>query len=117
LIRFLVTLTLTAFLIFGVGFWGLETPPPHFYQTLIFLFISTAGLYRFLLRTKQKQPDFFVQFYLATMVIKLIAYGAFMFVIATNQKAKAVDDVVFFMVVYFVFTALEIGFLFRHVNQ
>ena len=115
--RFLLTLTFTAFLVLGVGFWGLETPPEYFYQTLIFLFLSTVGLYRFLLRIKQQRPDFFVQFYLATMVVKLIAYGAYLFVIATNQKTKAMDDVVFFMVVYFVFTALEIGFLFRHVNR
>lgn len=115
--RFLIALTLTAFLILVLGYWGLETLPTYFYRTLIFLFVSTVGLYRFLLRTKQQRPDFFVQFYLATMVVKLIAYGAYMFVVVTSQKGKAVNDVTFFMAVYFVFTAIEIGFLYRHVNR
>ena len=115
--KFLLTLVITALLILAVGQWGLETMPQYFYRTLIFLFISTAGLYRFLLRTKQQRPDFFVQFYLATMVVKLIAYGAYLFVVVTSQTEKAVADVAFFMVVYFIFTAIEIGFLYRHVNQ
>jgi hypothetical protein len=117
LVKFLLTLILAALLILAIGQWGLETRPEYFYRTLIFLFVSTAGLFRFLLRTKQQRPDFFVQFYLATMVVKLIAYGAYMFVVVTSQTEKAVADVGYFMVVYFVFTAIEIGFLYRHVNQ
>jgi len=117
LIKFLVTLTLTALLIGVIGFWGIETRPEYFFRTLIFLFVSTAGLYRFLLRTKQQRPDFFVQFYLATMVVKLIAFGAYMFLVIRSQTEKAGYDVAFFMVVYFIFTAIEIGFLYRQVNR
>lgn len=115
--KFLLTLVLAALLILAIGQWGFETKPGYFYQTLILLFVSTGGLFRFLLRTKQQRPDFFVQFYLATMVVKLIAYGAYMFVIITSQTENVMFDVAFFMVVYFIFTAIEIGFLYRHVNQ
>jgi hypothetical protein len=100
-----------------VGQWAFESKPEYFYRTLIFLFVGTAGLFRFLLRTKQNRPDFFVQFYLATMVVKLIAYGAYLFVVVTAQTEKTVADVAFFMAVYFIFTAIEIGFLYRQVNQ
>ncbi|HEY3430255.1 MAG TPA: hypothetical protein VGK39_06230 [Cyclobacteriaceae bacterium] len=117
MIKFLITLSLTAFLILAAGIWGIETQPEYFYQTLIFLFLTTAGLFRFLLRIKQQRPDFFVQFYLATMVVKLIAYGAFMFILVRALSEKAMPDVVFFMIVYFIFTSLEIGFLYRHVNR
>lgn len=117
MIKFLITLTLTALFIGAVGFWGIEARPEYFFRTLIFLFISTAGLYRFLLRTKQQRPDFFVQLYLATMVIKLIAYGAYLFIVVTSQTEKTVYDVAVFMVVYFIFTAIEIGFLYRQVNR
>ena len=117
MIKFLITLTFAALFIGVVGFFGFEIVPAYFFRTLLFLFISTAGLYRFLLRTKQQRPDFFVQFYLATMVVKLIAYGAYIFIVATSQAEKAVYDVAFFMVVYFIFTAIEIGFLYRQVNQ
>ena len=101
----------------AVGVWGLESAPEYFYRTVVFLFICTAGLFRFLLRTKQQRPDFFVQFYLATMVVKLIAYGAYLFVVITSLTENAVADVAVFMVVYFIFTAIEIGFLYRQVNR
>jgi hypothetical protein len=117
LIKFLGTLIFAAVIFLAIGQWGLEARPEYFFRTLIFLFISTAGLYRFLLRTKQQRPDFFVQLYLATMVVKLIAYGAYLFVVVTAQPEKAVYEVFFFMVVYFIFTAIEIGFLYRHVNR
>ena len=51
------------------------------------------------------------------MAVKLIAYGAYMFIMITSQTEKPVYDVAFFMVVYFIFTAIEIGFLYRQVNQ
>lgn len=117
MIKFLVTITIVAGAILAFGGWVIDPLPEYFYRTLVFLFVSTVGLYRFLLRTKQQRPDFFIQFYLATMVVKLIAYGAYMFVVVTSQETKAVNDVAFFMIVYFIFTALEIGFLYRQVNR
>jgi hypothetical protein len=100
-----------------VGLWSVDILPGYFYQTLIFLFVSTAGLYRFLLRTKQQRPDFFVQFYLATMAVKLIAYGVYAFLMVRNQPEQATGNIVFFMIVYFLFTFIEIGFLYREVNR
>jgi hypothetical protein len=117
LIKFLITLILVAGIILAVGFWGFETLPGHFYQTLLFLFVSTVGLYRFLLRTKQQRPDFFVQFYLATLTVRLIAFGTYVFLMARSQPEQAPSNIVFFMVVYFIFTAIEIGFLYRQVNR
>ena len=103
--------------ILAVGHWGVDVLPGYFYQTVIFLFVCTAGLYRFLLRTKQQRPDFFVQFYLATMTVKLIAYGAYVFLMVRNQPEQATANIAIFMIVYFLFTFIEIGFLYREVNQ
>lgn len=115
--KFIIVLTGIALLFLMVGTWGIETRPEYFYRTLALLFISTAGLYRFLLKTKEQRPDFFVQFYLATMVVKLIAYGTYLFVMVKSQPQKTMADVLFFMAVYFVFTGIEIGFLYRQVNR
>jgi len=117
LTKFLITLVLVAGLILATGLWGVEPLPGYFYQTLIFLFISTAGLYRFLLRTKQQRPDFFVQFYLATLVVKLIAYGTYVFLMVHAQPGQMTPNIVFFMTVYFLFTFIEIGFLYRQVSH
>jgi hypothetical protein len=117
LIKFLISLVFATGAILVVGHWGLDMLPGYFYQTLIFLFVSTAGLYRFLLKTKQQRPEFFVQFYLATMAVKLIAYGAYVFLVVRKQPDEATANVAFFMIVYFIFTFIEIGFLYREVNR
>jgi hypothetical protein len=110
-------LTIVAGLIVGIGIWSLDVLPGYFYQTTIFLFIITTGLYRFLLKTKQQRSDFFVQFYLATLVIRLIAFGAYIFLMVQNQPEQAQENTIFFLVVYAIFTSLEIGFLYRQVNR
>lgn len=117
MIKFLITLTLVAGLILAVGFWGIEAVPGDFYRTIIFLFVCTVGLYRFLLKTKQQRPDYFVQLYLLTLAIKLMAYGVYVFIVIRSQPEQAVLNVISFMAVYFIFTAIEITFLYRQVNR
>jgi hypothetical protein len=104
-------------IILAAGIWSYEVLPGYFYKTLIFLFICTVGLYRFLLKTKQQRPDFFVHFYLATLAVKLVAFGAYVFFMVRKQPEQAHQNIIFFMLVYVIFTALEIGFLYRHVNR
>ncbi|MCK6617270.1 MAG: hypothetical protein L6Q51_06475 [Cyclobacteriaceae bacterium] len=91
--------------------------PSHFYHILFFLFISTAGLFYYLQRTKEKRPEFFVQFYLLTMAIKLIAYAGFMIFVISRNRDGATANVVFFMIGYLLFTVAEVAFLYRRVNQ
>jgi hypothetical protein len=88
--------------------------PSFFYQTLLFLLFGTSIIYRYLIRVDK--PELFVQLYLIMMTVKLIAYGAYCWVIITQDKAGAAANVVFFMIVYFTFTALEIGFLFHKIS-
>jgi len=115
-LRFTLILCALTLAILGFTLWGMEMPPTFLYQTLIFLLLTTVGLYRFLLKTKLERPDYFVQLYLLSLVLKLIASAAYLFVVV-GQVAEPVVDVVFFMAVYFVFTALEIAFLYPKVNQ
>lgn len=117
MIRFLIALSFSALVILGLGLWGMEILPTFFYQTLIFLFITTGGLYRFLMKTKQDRPDYFVQLYLLTMALKLIGYGAYLFIVVRSQPQDVAGNIVFFMGVYFVFTAIEIGFLYQQINR
>ena len=99
----------------GFALWAMDSPPAFLYQTLIFLSLTTIGLYRFLLKTKEERPDYFVQLYLLTLVIKLIASSVYLFIVVQSQ-ANPATDVVFFMAVYVVFTALEIAFLYKRVD-
>ena len=88
--------------------------PSFFYQTLLFLVFGTTIIYRYLIRVEK--PEFFVQLYLIMMAVKLVAYCTYCGVIITQDKAGAAANVVFFMIVYFAFTALEIGFLFHKIS-
>jgi hypothetical protein len=113
-LKFLITLSLVTLFILALAFWGMEALPAYFYHTLIFLFLATAGLYRFLIKINEEQPHHFVQLYLLTLVMKLMASSVYLFMIVKSEPEPA-QDVVFFLAVYFVFTALEIGFLYGRI--
>jgi hypothetical protein len=90
--------------------------PSFFFETLIFLLVSTSILYIYLY--KFDKPDFFIQLYLLTMAVKFLAYGAYNFVMILEDKIGAVQNVIWFMLLYLTFTALEILFLFwKKVNS
>jgi hypothetical protein len=117
LIRFSLTLAIVTVIILVAGLSGQWKLPSFFYQSLILLVTGTGGLFYFLLRTRDTRPDYFVQLYLLTIAVKLLAYGAFLGLVIWTDREGAAHNVVFFMVVYAVFTALEVGFLLRRVSK
>ncbi len=117
MIRFLITTILVTAVIIVVGYFAFDLLPGFFYQTLILLFITTVGLYRFLLNIKRKNSDLFVPIYLATFAIKLIAFGGYIFLMIKQQPEMMMENVAFFLIVYVIFTALETTFLYRFVSR
>lgn len=115
MLKFIITLSLATLLILSLALWGVEQQLTFLYQSLIFLFLTTIGLFRFLLKTKEERPEYFVQLFLLTLVIKLIAASVYLFIIVQSQ-AEPAPDVVFFLAVYIVYTGLEITFLYRRVD-
>lgn len=113
LLKFFIALIFTAIVIGGIVelgvYEGLFDKPSFFLKTLIFLTAITLIIYLYLY--KVNKPDFFLQLYLLTMVVKLLAYCVYNFIMITKDRSAAIGNVVFFMVTYFIFTALEIGFL------
>ena len=118
MIRFFLTLgTVTLILLLAahgmVNQQWINSLPSFFYQTLIFLVFGTSLLFVYLYKFDKQGP--FVQLYLLTMAVKLLAYGAYNFFMIMEDKIGARQNVVWFMALYFVFTALEIGFLYRKI--
>lgn len=101
----------------GGGYLFFETLPGFFWESIILLTLSTVGLFKFLVNIKRDKSDFFVPLYLATMTIKLIAFGAYIFLMVKLQPDEMFENVVFFMVGYVIFTGLETVFLYRFVNR
>jgi hypothetical protein len=118
LIRFFVALLLVAALLVAVMLAGTEyhyfSKPTFFYKTLVFLLFGTAVIYAYLYTADK--PGFFLQLYLLTMVVKLLAYCGYALVMIRQDRAGALANVVFFMIAYFLFTFLEIGFLYHRIS-
>ena len=116
MIRFFLVL-LGCGLCIGVGGLLVETSyavnlPSFFFSTLILIVLSTGLLYRHLYNVSRA---YFVQLYLLTIAMKILAYGAYIFIVVMKDRQGATSNVVFFMALYVVFTALEIGFLYRKI--
>jgi len=119
-IRFSLVLLATALVMAGLTIFELQMSwinalPSFFYQILLFLVFATFVVFRYLYRVDK--PDFFVQLYLFTMVIKFIAYGVFNLVVILQDRAGAARNVVFFLINYLLFTALEVVFLYRKISR
>lgn len=115
--RFIITTIIISLLLVGGGYLFFETLPDFFWLSLILLALSTVGLYHFLISIKKDKPDYFVPVYLGTLTIKLIAYVAYIFVMAKLRPEEVFGNVVFFMIGYVIFTALETVFLYWFVNR
>jgi hypothetical protein len=118
LIRFFISLAVTAAVVAGFVLWGVNDGwfefPSFFLKTLIFLVFTTSVIFVYLY--KANKPTFFLQLYLMTMVLKLLAYLGYNFIMILNDRASAVGNVVFFMVTYFLFTVVEIVFLYHKIS-
>jgi hypothetical protein len=118
--RFFLALAFVSACLVGIAF-GLKSIqwidglPSYFFQTLIFLLFGTSLLYAYLY--KFNRTDFFVQLYLLSMAVKLIAYGTYNFILIEDDKPGAVGNVGWFLVLYFIFTALEIFFLYKKIAK
>lgn len=94
--------------------WIYQTPS-FLYETTWLVALITSILFVYLYRLEK--ATYFVQLYLLSMVAKLIAYLVYNTIIVLEEPGNAVANVVYFLIVYLVFTALEIGFLYRKISR
>jgi hypothetical protein len=88
--------------------------PSFLYVTTWLVALTTVILFIYLYRSEKRR--FFVQLYLLSMVVKLVAYLAYNLIIILHNRSGAFANVVYFLLVYFLFTAIEIGFLYRKIS-
>lgn len=118
MLRFFVVLTLAAFVLWAIlevliNYGWVLTRPSYSFEILALLYSATLIIYYYLCRVSENT---FVQLYLLTMAIKILAFASFALLMAMNDKPGVVSNVVFFLLAYLVFTALEIVFLYRRFN-
>lgn len=112
-----VVLALVSLILIWMGHWFFPVLPAYFYQTIALLFLGTVGIYFYLLDVKKSKPEYFVQMYIATQFAKILAYGSYMLFVVWDDPNGASDHVLTFMITYFVFTSIEVIFLYRKVRR
>lgn len=85
--------------------------PAMWIQVLVFLFIATLIIGFNLVRIRKNQPQVFVQFYLLSISVKMIAGLAFIFFLVWDNPAEAAPIATLFMVAYILFTFVEVAYL------
>jgi len=98
--------------LFAEGF--LPSVPSFLYPTTWLVALITAVVFVYLYRLNR--PRVFTQFYLLSLVIKMVAALAYCLIIVLKHPSGAVVNVVFFLVLYFLFTTLEIALLYRKIS-
>ncbi len=106
---------LVAILFIGGKYHWFTATPSYGYEIIFFLGISTAVIFRFLIRPSL--APYFTQAYLLSIALKMLGYGAFILVIIFKDRSGAFGNALLFIVSYLLFTALEVGFLFVRINR
>jgi hypothetical protein len=116
--RFLIWLGVSAFVIvvatFALARFSRMPLPTMLWPTVFFTVICTAVMFR---RVFQSTREQFMMAYLLTIVLKLLVSLSYAVVIMLLDKQGAVPNVLFFLLLYIVFTILEVIHLFQRQNS
>ncbi|MEQ9592829.1 MAG: hypothetical protein RLN86_09535 [Cyclobacteriaceae bacterium] len=115
--RFSLVIATMAILTVMIGAWAFEVLPSYFYQTLVLVTIGTVGIYFYLVEVKKERPTYFTQLYILTLFVKILAYGAYVLIVVWDDPKGADMNALFFMILYFFFTAAEVYFLYKKVTH
>lgn len=99
---------------FYVRGWIPEMPSFLFESTWIVAFV-TSVIFVYLFRIAK--PSLFVQFYLLSMAVKLLACFAYSLWMILEDPAGSQGSVLYFLGVYVLFTSLEVACLYRKISR
>lgn len=117
MIRFLISLSIVALLLI-LAVWAcsafLDWPLPTFWiEIFAFSFSITAIITYKLFELRKKQPQAFVQFYLLSITLKMLAGLGFVFFLIWKSPAETRANVGLFLLAYLLFTLVEVAALMR----
>jgi hypothetical protein len=102
-------------LLYGGEYLGYITTPS--FGWLIILYGALSSFVAYFLLQKQEKAMQFTQFYLLSVVAKLLTGCIFILVLILADRKGAFANALLFIISYFVFTVIEVVFLFRKVNK
>lgn len=86
------------------------------FTTEILFFLASSTLLIFYILIKRNGAESFTQSYLLSIALKILFYGAFIFILIFMDSEGASLNTGFFITSYVLYTALEVAFLFRRKN-
>jgi inner membrane protein involved in colicin E2 resistance len=120
MIRFYITLTavmafLTSAVYAGVHYGWVDTMPSFAVPVVLVVGLSTGLIYFLLVR--RAEQDTFTQAYLLSIVLKMLSFSVFILIVIFSDREGAFANALIFLVSYFVFTGVEVGFLYGRINS
>ncbi len=112
---FLMALTLLVALLLYAGHaygnWPLPSQSPA-----ILTYLACTTIVAFYMLHSTAQSTLFSQAYLLSIVLKMITGSVFIFIVIFIDRAGAKGNALLFIISYMLYTALEVGFLYRKIN-
>ncbi len=114
LVAIFLTLAIPALVNFLYQHSLIAHAPSFLYETTLVVSLFTSIIFIYLYRAKR--GDYFVRLYLLSMVVKLLGFLAYNVIMVLDYRAGSVPNVLYFLLLYFIFTAVEIAFLYRKIS-
>lgn len=86
-------------------------------EIVVFLALSNVFLYWFTMRKMGEKSEDFVKIYLSTTVLRILFFGAFIFAVIFLDRPGAPKNALFFLICYFLFTAMEVWAIFHELRS
>lgn len=88
--------------------------PSFLYETTFLVTIFTSSIFVYLYRADKGY--YFVRLYLLSMVVKILAYLFYNLFMILEDTGLAVNNILYFLLTYGLFTTAEIAFLFHKIT-
>lgn len=116
MVRFFAYLVTVTAVVCGGIVWFTRLEPSFLYETCTLLFFGTLVIAYLVSLTYQWYGNL-IQSYLASIVLKIVVYGVYLFFVIRRDPENAAANAIFFGILYIVYTVLEIGFLHGRVRE
>jgi len=115
LLRFVIRIVIITLLIGMITFIGSQQTwwnlPTYWIEILVFILFMTAVIYYNLNKLRKSRPETFSQFYLLSIVLKMVGGLTLISIIVWSDPSAAMGNVTLFIVSYLILTFLEVFYL------
>lgn len=113
--RFLISIAIVTLLLGITTFFGSQQNawglPSYWMEILFFVLFTTVVVYYNLNKLRTRQPEVFTQFYLLSIVLKMVGGLTLISFIVWAEPSAAIGNVTLFIISYLTLTFLEVYFL------